>query len=447
LPHDTWKGTRWMEESFMATASNSHRLVIEKIVEGQRLSSGLLEDTVRSLVLQYLGLWWECGSSFPDLGTDHNRTKQLNSERMLRNLINALIHELDQIPQSQEGQKELQSRLRSGLMTFASDALHINPALLEFIESSGMLDAELEFARMARRFDPQISAEDIYQAGRNVMTANFIQLLMDNPVEVTPSIFAYSMLYPYTDNYLDDPNIPPEVKSSYNNRFYCRLHGEDVQPLNPNETTIFRLVEMIESQWDREQSPGVYESLYCIYTAQVRSLGLIRQGALPYEMDVLGISFEKGGASVLADGYLVAGNLTPEQSSYLFGYGAFTQLMDDMEDIEEDMRQGRMTIFSQAANKWPLDNLTNRLFHFGRVILDDLSVFHSKSTDSLKELINTGVDPILIDIVGRFGKYYSTAYLQKMDQYATIRFKVVHKQRQKLDRKKVKLGKIIDVML
>jgi hypothetical protein len=53
----------------------------------------------------------------------------------------------------------------------------------------------------------------------------------------------------------------------------------------------------------------------------------------------------------------------------------------------------------------------------------------------------------LIDIVGRLGKYYSSAYLQKMDQVATFRFKVMRKQRQKLERKRVQLGKIIDVML
>jgi len=431
----------------MELISNTHRFVVENTSQGQSRSGGSLADGVKTLVSQYLDLWWECESTFPDLGTDQDQERQLNSERMLRRLINALIHELDKIPQSQEEQKELQTRLRSGLMTFASDALHINPDLLEFIENSGMLDAEVEFSRMARRFDPQISAEDIYQAGRNVMTANFIQLLLDLPVEVTPSIFAYSMLYPYTDNYLDDPHIPSEVKRSFNDRFYRRLHGEEIQPENPNEITIFRLVEMVESQWDRMQFPGVYESLYCIHTAQVRSLGLIRHDALPYEMDVLGISFEKGGASVLADGYLVAGSLTAEQTSYLFGYGAFTQLMDDMEDIEEDMRQGRMTVFSQTARHWPLDYLTNRLFHFGRVILDDLSIFHSKSVPALKELINTGVDPILIDIVGRFGKYYSTAYLRKMDQYSTFRFAVVQKQRKKLERKKIRLGKIVDTML
>ncbi len=35
-----------------------------------------------------------------------------------------------------------------------------------------------------------------------------LQLLLGIPVRVTPAIFAYSMLYPYGDNCLDDPAIP-----------------------------------------------------------------------------------------------------------------------------------------------------------------------------------------------------------------------------------------------
>ena len=38
--------------------------------------------------------------------------------------------------------------------------------------------------------------------------------LLGLPVEVTPAVFAYSMLYPYTDNYLDDPAIPRTTSPS-----------------------------------------------------------------------------------------------------------------------------------------------------------------------------------------------------------------------------------------
>ena len=170
------------------------------------------------------------------------------------------LFELKQAPQQAEARRawaeQLRPRLKPQLKSFAQDALDIQQRHLDFIKSSGMAEASLEFARMARRFDPAISAEDIYQAGRNVMTANFIQVLLGLPVEVTPSVFAYSMLYPYTDNYLDDPAISRTTKLAFNHRLQRRLMGEEVRPANPSEATISELIGMIEGQWDRDALPG-----------------------------------------------------------------------------------------------------------------------------------------------------------------------------------------------
>ena len=64
-----------------------------------------------------------------------------------------------------------------------------------------------EFSRMAREFDPAVSAADVLQANRNVWTMNGAQRLLGLPVQVTPSVSAYSLLHPYTDNYVDDPSL------------------------------------------------------------------------------------------------------------------------------------------------------------------------------------------------------------------------------------------------
>ncbi len=149
------------------------------------------------------------------------------------------------------------------------------------------------FARMARDFAPMISSDDIYQAGRNVITANLIQLLLGLPARVTPSIFAYSMLYPYTDNYLDDQSIPMETKVSFNKRFRHRLLGEEIEPANSHEVDISSLIRMIENEWNRQDYPQVYESLLSIHKAQTLSLDLVAPGITPFERDILGISFEK----------------------------------------------------------------------------------------------------------------------------------------------------------
>jgi hypothetical protein len=401
---------------------------------------------VSDFLQEYTRLWWSCDRSFPSFRSVATLKDQAENEKKMEKLVNGLVYELKNTPRSAEERLAWQERLRPGFREFAGVVLHLQPSQLDFIESSGMLDANIEFSRMARKFDPGITGDDIYQAGRNVMTVNFFQLLLGLPVVVTPSIFAYSMLYPYTDNYLDDPTISKATKQSFNKRFLDRLQGKTAQLENSQEKTIDNLIQMIEGQWDRSQYPQVYESLLAIHAAQGSSLSLTLPGASPFELDVLGISFEKGGTSVLADGYLAAGSLTPEQAKVLYGYGTFTQLIDDLEDVEMDFRDGRMTVFSQTATHWPLDGLTNRLFSFGREILGDLTAFHSPAVPALAELISHSIDPILIDTVGKAGKYFSKGYLHKIEQHFSFRFGFLRQQREKLSRQKIDFSKLIDAL-
>jgi hypothetical protein len=220
-----------------------------------------------------------------------------------------------------------------------------------------------------------------------------------------------------------------------------------VRPANAHEVTINTLIEMIETQWERSRYPLVYESLLAIHAAQARSMNLVAPGASPYELDVLGVSFEKGGTSVLADGYLVAGWMNPAQASFMFGYGSFTQLMDDLEDIEQDMREGGMTIFSQTAGRWPMDGITNRMMHFGRAIFGDLSIFPSEAASGLQEIIDRSMEGVLIDIIGRASKHYSKRYLSELECHTPFRFGTVRKQREKLARQKVHLGRLVEALL
>lgn len=428
----------------MDLLSKWNELVREIPFSMRRDQANAMPEMVQALLQKHCQLWWDSDGPFPSFKRTCSPQDQAAGEKKLSELVDGLMYELKHIPQDDETRRKQGQRLREQGLAFASEVLNLEPKQIAFIESSGMLEASQEFARRARAFNPGLPAEDIYQASRNVMTMNFIQLLLGLPVEITPAVFAYSMLYPYTDNYLDDPNISPAVKLAFNHRFQQRLEGEDVRPANDHEAAISSLVEMIEAQWDRARFPQVYDSLLAIHAAQIRSLSLVAPGAAPYELDVLGVSFEKGGTSVLADGYLAAGWLTPAQANLMFGYGAFTQLMDDLEDILQDQQEGRMTIFSQTARRWPLDGLTNRLFHFGRAIFADLSAFDSPAAGPLKELIERSIDPLLIDSIGRVGQFYSKDYLRQLEQHFPFRFSALRKQRERLDRQKVTLGRLVE---
>ncbi len=300
---------------------------------------------------------------------------------------------------------------------------------------------------MAREFDDQISWEDVYQAGRNVMSMNFMQALLGLPVQMTPAIFAYSMLYPYTDNYLDDPAIGAETKKAFNQRFARQLQGQWVSPENAAEERIYQLVAMIEDQYPRPAYPRLHQSLLAIHQAQARSLGLVQPEASPYEIDVLGITFEKGGASVLADGYLVAGELSDDQADFMFGYGAFTQLMDDLEDIEADRKAGRLSLFSQTADHWPLDALTTRTLHFGLQVLDRMDGITVPEAMPLKAFFLKSVAPLIFASAGQAGRYYTPAYLRQIEAYMPFRFAALKKQRRKLARQQGLSEKIFQIWI
>ena len=59
------------------------------------------------------------------------------------------------------------------------------------------------FIQDAKIFDHSLSQDDIHQALRNLWVFNSIQMIAGKDIDLTPSSFAYSLLYPYTDNGLD----------------------------------------------------------------------------------------------------------------------------------------------------------------------------------------------------------------------------------------------------
>ena len=124
------------------------------------------------------------------------------------NCLEQLGEELKQVSQDRPDRQALQDRLFPLAGNFLKTTFGLEDRHVDALTSYGFAELVEEFVRQARQFDPDISAADIYQAGRNAWSMNLMQYLMGVPVEVTPAVLAYSLLYPYSDNYLDDPGIP-----------------------------------------------------------------------------------------------------------------------------------------------------------------------------------------------------------------------------------------------
>lgn len=303
-----------------------------------------------------------------------------------------------------------------------SDDLVLNP---------GFYGVSRSFFQKAKAFDELLSDEEIYQAMRNVWIMNGIQKLMELPVELTPAMFAYSLLYPYSDNLLDDPDLSKSDKLMFSWRFEDRLRGIDIPVRDRRELKISELVGMIEQQFDRTRYPEVYESLLAIHAAQTRSIALQKQGEALSREKTLQVCFDKGGASVLADGYLVAGNLTPLQQRFLFGYGIWLQLSDDIQDIADDERENVNTLFSGAADRLELAGLINQTFHFGRTIIHDIGCFPSPLCEEFGKIMVHAIEMMIVQSAGLNHSYLRSDYLSHLEPYSPLSFEFIRKMKEK----------------
>jgi hypothetical protein len=129
----------------------------------------------------------------------------------------------------------------------------------------------------------------------------------------------------------------------------------------------------------------------------------------------------------------------------MFGFGVFTQLLDDLEDTENDLQGGLMTIFSQTAGHWPLDALTSRTFHLGAKVLARLDAFDGPGAEPLKELMKKEIVQVLFDAAARAGRFHSKRYLQALEVQSPIRFSFLHRLRQQLTRQGTSLMTLVEV--
>lgn len=399
---------------------------------------------IPEFVARLLQTWETAPAVRSEIGRRFLPKERVIRERALARFTESLRAESKRPEVSKEDLEAARSRIFRSFEVFAREGLDWQDRHIDALFGGGFDRAGNEFMKAAREFDARLTAADIFQACRNVWVANGLQALLGLAVKLTPAVFAYSLLYPYTDNYLDDPAASGEAKRSFGARLHLRLAGSAEEPADPREKTIFGLVGMIEGEFDRVRHPQVFDSLLAIHDAQERSLRLLGSAEPVSEAEALAIALEKGGASVLADGCLVAGALSPARVEFLFGFGAFLQLMDDLEDVEEDVRAGLMTIFARRAKRGNLDPTTDRLLAFGARVLEGLGPFAGGNAEPLQELIRSSLIQGVVSTAGRAPKRHSRRYLREIEAYSPFRFSFSERERRKLTRRRAALMRLFE---
>jgi hypothetical protein len=340
----------------------------------------------------------------------------------------AVEREAKRAPRNGAERLEAQRRIVAAFPRFASIALGIEGETVDLL-TGGFLRVGTQFARWARRFDATLSHAEIIQACRNAWSACGMQPMFGEQMRMTPSILGYSLLYPYSDNYIDDRSVRATEKREFNARFRDRLRGRWLSPRNHREAAIWASVELIEEEYPRQRFPDVFDCLLAIHRAQEDSIAQMNGCS---DREVLRISCAKGGTSVLADACLAHGWLREEESRFAFEWGVLLQLGDDLQDVAEDLRRGSATLFTRAASaRKPLDSLAAQLLAFGdrvAVRMDELP----QGSAMLKSLMRMSWRSLVLMAVASAHEFFRPAFLAELERQSAFRFDFLRARKRRL---------------
>jgi hypothetical protein len=326
---------------------------------------------------------------------------------------------------------QAQQRIEAVFPRFASVALGLEDEAIHML-TDGFLPIGTQFAQWAQRFDPDLPMADVVQACRNAWTVCGIQPLLGDPMQMTPAIVGYSLLYPYSDNYLDDERVSAKSKLEFSARFRDRLCGLQIVPRDDHETAVWAMVSLIELEYPRCQFPCIYESLLAIHRAQEGSMAQLNRGRSLGEPEVLRLSCAKGGTSVLADACLSHGYLNETEARFGFDWGVLLQLGDDLQDVQEDLKHGSATLFSRAVEAgMPLDNLVRQLLAFSERVADQIESL-PQGDPALKRLLRMSWRSLILMAVARSHRFFTPALLAEVEPASPFRFAFLRARHKRL---------------
>jgi hypothetical protein len=230
------------------------------------------ENDLIGMIEKYEVLWGTSPVCRPNPLQTFSSEDQRCNERETDCLIDSFEQELGLLPDDEIGQAAWRDRQFSALRKLGTRSFRFPERHFDIIFSPEFFAVTRDFARRSRDFNRRMEAASVAQALRNVWVMNMLQMFLGRKPLLSPSVFAYSMLYPYTDNYLDRPGISRKSKEAACKRLGLRLLGIPLEPLEPHEAAVFRLIVMIEDEFPRTEFPEVHESLLAIHAGQVHSL-------------------------------------------------------------------------------------------------------------------------------------------------------------------------------
>ena len=377
-----------------------------------------------------------------------NPQEQRQREKAYDQGLRSVEREARRVPKTKAERVLARQRIVDTFPPFAAVALGLEPKAVELLTGT-FLPVGTALARWARSFDPEITVPDTIQACRNAWTACGLQALLGRPMQLTPSLLGYSMLYPYSDNYLDDPSLSAADKLLFSERFRERLGGRQLAARNRHETSVWAMVQLIEEQYPRQRYPQVFDCLLAIHRAQENSMVQLRNAARfrGNDRELLEISCAKGGTSVLSDACLAQPWLSPQESHFSFEWGVLLQLGDDLQDVQEDLTRGSATLFTRAAAAGqPLDGLVMQLLNFSQHVADRMDRL-PQGSEMLKDLLRMSWRSLILMAVAGTQQFVTRYFVAELESCSAFRFDFLRERNRNIAARESLYSRLFDAFV
>jgi hypothetical protein len=401
---------------------------------------------IEAQVARTVEVWNSGAARSAPTGPAYTPKQQQEREKAYDQGLRAVEREAKQAPKTKADRLNAQDRITASFARFSATALDLEPDTVKLL-TDDFLPVGTTLARWARQFDAGLSMADIIQACRNAWTACGLQPLLGDRVEITPSILGYSLLYPYSDNYLDREDVSTVAKRDFCDRFRDRLRGQTLPAQDDREAAVWTLVQLIEDQYPRARYPQVFDCLLTIHRAQEESIAQLRSGDRYGDAEVLRLSCAKGGSSVVADACLAHGHLNADESRFSFEWGVLLQLGDDLQDLREDLRRGSVTLFTRnAAQGKSLDTLVLQLLSFSEHVASLMDQLPN-GTQRLKNLLRMSWRSLIIGAIANSHDFFSSSFLDQAERWSPFRFEFLRARNQRLTSQQGLYATLFDAFL
>lgn len=361
--------------------------------------------------------WLAASDAFPDFLQGVSAEKKLENEDYAKKVSEKFYQQTNRLPRLPLGRKKWKKKTLDIIfeVLYKENMIGIHQAMKPE-EIDAFYQELMVFLKTVRQFSPELRFDEIGQAIRNYIVYAMFKVIHQVESGFSKAGFGYSMLYPFTDNYIDSGEPSSDKKKEYNQLIRDKILGKEVHPSCIHHERTCDLLQAIASDYPREKDDRIYTLLLMMLEAQEESLRQQRSDQLLSEEERLNISLWKGGISVLVDRFLVNKELTSQDLHFYLGFGFFLQLADDLQDIGEDSQMGYQTLFTVSLNKEREEKLVNKLLHFLHHIMEA----YSAENDTFKNFVMASSDQLVLTSMFRSKDFFTSKYQSLLEQFLPV---------------------------